>query len=71
MSLHAAKGRLSRQEKELLVKWEAACSVWRDSRRDRFEKHCIEPLIKQVKSSLDAMDQMLNHLQKIRRDCEE
>lgn len=55
----------------MLASWEEARKVWRDSQRDAFEKHCIEPLTKEVKNAVDSMDQMLTLLQKVRQDCEE
>lgn len=55
--------------KKMLLKWEETIPHWNDSVRKEFEKRFIEPLIDQVKFSLQAQEDLSRVMQACYHDC--
>lgn len=55
--------------KKMIIKWEETKTVWDDSVRRDFEKKFIEPLIDQVKSTMQAQEDLSRLMQACYRDC--
>ncbi|MFT3881427.1 MAG: hypothetical protein QM703_17400 [Gemmatales bacterium] len=55
--------------KKMLLKWEETTPHWNDSVRKEFEKRFIEPLVDQVKFSLQAQEDLSRVMQACYHDC--
>lgn len=55
--------------KKMIIKWEETKTVWDDSVRRDFEKKFIEPLIDQVKTTMQAQEDLSRLMQACYRDC--
>ncbi len=69
MSATSSKGRLVDAAKVLNARWHEVQELWRDVNRDRFETHVMDPLTQDVKSALQAMEQIDMALTHAHRDC--
>lgn len=55
--------------KKLLVRWEETKEHWDDSVRRDFEKRYIEPLMDQMKVTMQAQDDLSRIMQACYQDC--
>lgn len=55
--------------KKLLIKWEETKTVWDDQVRKDFERKFIEPLIDQLKTTMQAQDDLSRMMQACYQDC--
>lgn len=55
--------------KTLRAKWDEVESLWRDNVRRDFEKQHMEPLERQVNSTMRAMHDLNEVIQRARREC--
>ncbi|HMP15805.1 MAG TPA: hypothetical protein PKD72_02180 [Gemmatales bacterium] len=55
--------------KKLLARWEETCQVWNDPVRVEFEKKYIEPLLYQMKTTMQAQDDLARTMQQCYSDC--
>lgn len=55
--------------KKLLVRWEETKQYWDDSVRRDFEKRYIEPLMDQIKTTMQAQDDLSRIMQACYQDC--
>jgi hypothetical protein len=69
MSLAVSSTQLNDAMDTLKVHWERTTPLWRDVVRQDFEENYWEPLQPQVESALKALDQMMQVLGKMRREC--
>jgi hypothetical protein len=69
MALAAATGRIHMAMKTLLVRWEDTRGRWNDPVGRAFEEQYVEPLEKQIRTSLRALDRLAQELYACRRDC--
>jgi hypothetical protein len=69
MSLAVSSSQLNDALDTLKVRWHEARRLWRDAVRKDFEENFWEPLVPQVESALQAIDQMEQVLAKMRREC--
>lgn len=61
--------RLNHAMKTLRAKWDEVESLWRDNVRRDFEKQHMEPLERQVNSTMRAMHDLNEVIQRARREC--
>lgn len=55
--------------KKLLIKWEETKACWDDQVRKDFERKFIEPLIDQLKTTMQAQDDLSRMMQACYQDC--
>jgi hypothetical protein len=55
--------------KKLLVKWEETKMHWDDTVRRDFEKTYIEPLVDQIKVTMQAQEDLSRMMQVCYQDC--
>lgn len=55
--------------KTLRAKWDEVEALWRDNVRREFEKQHLEPLERQVNSTMRAMHDLNEVIQRARREC--
>lgn len=55
--------------KKMLIKWEETKPFWDDSVRRDFEKKFIEPLVDQIKVTLQAQEDLSRMMQACYQDC--
>ncbi len=70
MRLEAGRGMLYSALQNLQAHWDAASPYWQDSMRVQFVEQVWEPLQQQVKTALEAIDQLQVLLNQMRHDCE-
>jgi hypothetical protein len=71
MSLAVSSSQLNDAIDTLKARWNETTPQWRDVVRKDFEEKYWEPLLPQVESTLQAIDQMMQVLAKMRRECGE
>ena len=69
MSVDAGRGRLYEAAEQLRRKWELLLPMWTDIMRQQFEKDTWEPLDSLNGDALRAMDQLIQLLRQMRREC--
>lgn len=69
MGVYEGRGSLTKAMKELTNRWQDARGDWRDAVAAEFEDKYIEPLERDLKNALGAMDHVGVLLQKIRHEC--
>jgi hypothetical protein len=69
MSLAVSSTQLNDALDTLKACWNETTPLWRDVVRNDFEENYWEPLLPQVESTLQAIDQMMQVLAKMRREC--
>ena len=69
MSLSSAATQLSEAVQELLAHWEYTADVWRDSRRQEFQKLYVDPLKPATRSALDGIERLSELIAAARREC--
>ncbi len=70
MSLTSARGQLKGALRELSLKWERTKESWNDPASRAFEKDFLVPLEPTVRRSCDAMDGMVELLERARQECQ-
>lgn len=70
MGVHEGMGQLSKAMKELSMRWNETKSGWGDANAREFEKKFLEPIERDMRAAVGAMDQMAVLLHQIYRDCE-
>ena len=70
MSLDVGRYRLVSAHKALLARWEETRLVWQDIVRADFSKDHLEPLEPMVLSTLGAIDQLGQVLNRLRQECD-
>ncbi|MHC5001992.1 MAG: hypothetical protein ACYTJ0_02615 [Planctomycetota bacterium] len=69
MSLSSARTQLKGSFSDLKIKWDQTRETWDDPMSRAFEKEFIEPFERLSHSAIAAMDEMLEVLTRIQRDC--
>ena len=69
MSLGPSVRNINQSVKDLIVEWQAVREQWNDSASREFEKKHLQPLEPAARSALNALSQMEEVLQRVRRDC--
>ncbi len=55
--------------KKMIIKWEETTPFWNDNVRKEFEKKFIEPLVDQIKTSMQAQEDLSRMMQACYHDC--
>ncbi len=55
--------------KKLLARWEETKQFWDDQVRHDFERKYIEPLMDQMKTTMQAQDDLARMMQQCYQDC--
>ena len=71
MSVSGSKAKLRNGLKDLRIAWERVQQSWDDPVSRGFEDKYITPLQKDVRSATNAMDQMEETINRIKRDCQQ
>jgi len=70
MGVHEGRGQLGKIIKQLMQAWAETRDGWDDPVSEAFGEEFVEPMERDLKTAVVAMDQMAVLLQQIRRDCE-
>jgi hypothetical protein len=60
---------LTKALKDLLTRWEASSSSWKDQARAEFDKDFLQELIPAVRGASRAAQEIENLLSKVRSEC--
>lgn len=71
MSLGVARAKLIGSLKDLMVKWETVRMSWDDANSRALEEKVLQPLERQVRSAVTAMEKASETVARARRDCGE
>ena len=66
--LSSGASKLANALKQMNLKWEAASETWHDGRAKGFHKDNVEPLLPNVKDTLDALGRLAEVLDRAARD---
>jgi uncharacterized protein YukE len=66
--LSSGASKLANALKQINLKWEAAAETWHDARAKAFHKENVEPLLPNVKDTLDALGRLAEVLDRAARD---
>lgn len=69
--LSSGASKLANALKQINLKWEQATETWHDARAKSFHKENIEPLLPNVKDTLDALGRLAEVLDRAARDVSE
>jgi len=67
--LSSGASKLALAYKQLELKWGAATDSWNDATAKAFHKDHIEPLMPEVKQTLEAIGRLAEVLSRAARDC--
>jgi hypothetical protein len=70
MGVHEGMGHLAKAMKELSLRWNETRQGWDDANSREFESKFLQPIERDLKVAVGAMDQMAVLLHQIYRDCE-
>jgi hypothetical protein len=70
MGVHEGMGHLAKAMKDLSLRWNETRSGWDDANSREFEKNFLEPIERDLRTAVSAMDSMSVLLHQIHRDCE-
>lgn len=71
MSLSDSKARLTSAHRDLLIAWNRVSGSWHDDASRAFHERTIEPLDKQIRAGINAIDGMADTLRRVRNECGE
>lgn len=69
MNFQTGKQQLLDSTKQLNFKWNKVKEVWQDQKADQFYKTYIQQLERQLKASLDSIDEIDELFKNIQKDC--
>ena len=55
--------------KKLLIRWEETTPYWNDAVRLEFQRKYIDPLVDQIKATMQAQDDLARMMQQCYQDC--
>jgi hypothetical protein len=70
MSVESSRGELTVALAHLEEAWEEIAHLWRDTRAKEFEKQYLRPLRPQFNSTLSALSDISEVLERVKRDCQ-
>jgi hypothetical protein len=71
MSLSDSKARLASAHRDLMAAWHRVSDAWHDDTARRFRERSIEPVDRQLRSAMNALDAMEETLRRVRSECGE
>ncbi len=69
MSLSDSKARMNLAHRDLLTAWHRVEQYWRDDNARVFKERSIDPIDRQLRSAMNALDMMEETLRRVRGDC--
>lgn len=69
MSLSSARARMVASHRDLLKAWQKVSESWQDDTARAFEERSIDPIDKQLRAALNAIDTMQDTLRRVRAEC--
>jgi hypothetical protein len=69
MSMQDSRALLGKAIQELMFRWSETQSQWTDVMSEHFQAERLLPLEADLRTAAQAMDQMGQILNKVRRDC--
>lgn len=71
MSLSDSKARMMSAHRDLMNAWFRVSEAWHDDTARRFRERSIEPIDRQLRSAMNALDAMEETLRRVRSECGE
>ncbi|MFZ4750783.1 MAG: hypothetical protein ACOYMM_09785 [Phycisphaerales bacterium] len=71
MSLSDSKARMMSAHRDLMNAWFRVNEAWHDDTARRFRERSIEPIDRQLRSAMNALDAMEETLRRVRSECGE
>ena len=71
MSLSDSKARMMSAHRDLMNAWFRVSEAWHDDSARRFRERSIEPIDRQLRSAMNALDAMEETLRRVRSECGE
>ena len=69
MSLADSKARMNAAHRDLMAAWHRVSEAWRDDAARAFRERSIDPIDKQLRSAMNALDAMQDTLRRVRGEC--
>ena len=69
MSLSDSKARLNSAHRDLMHAWYRIEQAWRDDTSRAFKERSIDPIDKQPRAAMNALDMMDETLRRVRNEC--
>ncbi len=69
MSLSDSKARMNLAHRDLLFAWHKVEQVWRDDTARAFKERSIDPIDRQLRAAMNALDLMEETLRRVRNEC--
>lgn len=69
MGLYEGRGSISKGMSELMLRWRQTQEQWQDEVAAQFEEKYIQPIERDLRSAVSAMDHMAGLLSRIRAEC--
>lgn len=69
MNFQSGKQQLLDSSKQVSYKWKKVREVWQDQNADNFYKDYMQNLERQLKASLDSIDEIDEIFKEIQKDC--
>jgi hypothetical protein len=70
MGLQEGRGQLGKLHKDLQLRWHEARMNWDDDQARRFEARYLDPMERDLRSAISAMDDMAALINQIKNDCQ-
>jgi len=71
VSLSDSKARMMSAHRDLMNAWFRVNEAWHDDTARRFRERSIEPIDRQLRSAMNALDAMEETLRRVRSECGE
>lgn len=69
MSLSDSKARMNSAHRDLMNAWYKVAEAWRDDTARAFKERSIEPIDKQLRLAMNALEAMDETLRRVRAEC--
>ena len=69
MSLSDSKARMMSAHRDLMNAWFRVSEAWHDDTARHFKERSVEPVERQLRSAMNALDQMEETLRRVRNEC--
>ena len=69
MSLSDSKARMNSAHRDLMNAWYKVEQHWRDDTSRAFKERSIDPIEKQLRAAMNALEMMEETIRRVRNDC--
>ena len=69
MNFQTGKENLKSCHKVLSSKWSLLNQIWKDDNAQYFKKHCIQSLEREMKSAINAIEDLDQLFKQVKEDC--